>query len=118
LGTSAYDAADVLVVPSLYEVWGLVVNEALAHGLPVIASDQVAAADHLITPGVTGEIFPAGDAAALRAAVAKLARWTERDYENCASVARPAAAAASHEHVATALIHAAELAVRQRAQRQ
>ena len=36
-----YAAADVLVLPALREVWGLVVNEALAHGLFVIASDEV-----------------------------------------------------------------------------
>ena len=55
-----YRQADVLVVPSLFEPWGLVVHEGLAHGLPVIATDQVAAADDLIDSGVNGYVVPAG----------------------------------------------------------
>lgn len=47
-------AADVLVLPSKYEPWGLVVNEAMAAGLPVIASRKVGAAVDLIRTGVTG----------------------------------------------------------------
>jgi len=56
----AYREADVLVVPSLYEPWGLVVHEGLAYGLPVIATDQVGAADDLVDPGVNGFIVPCG----------------------------------------------------------
>lgn len=43
--------ADALVIPSVREVWGLVVNEALAAGLFVIASDRVASAADLLDPG-------------------------------------------------------------------
>ncbi len=56
-----YHAADLLVLPSLYsETWGLVVNEALHHGLPAVVSDAVGCAPDLIEPGVTGEIFRSG----------------------------------------------------------
>lgn len=58
-----YHAADLLVLPSLQkETWGLVVNEALHHGLPCAVSAGVGCAPDLIEPGVTGEIFETGSA--------------------------------------------------------
>ncbi len=48
---------DIFILPSLYEPWGLVVEEALYHGLPVLVSQHVGCARDLITPGDTGEIF-------------------------------------------------------------
>jgi glycosyltransferase involved in cell wall biosynthesis len=74
-----YAAADVLVVPSIQtrtfrEPWGLVVNEAMNRGLPVIASDAVgAAAGGLVRDGRNGVIVPAGDAIALAVALKRLA---------------------------------------------
>jgi glycosyltransferase involved in cell wall biosynthesis len=74
-----YAAADVLVVPSIptrtfREPWGLVVNEAMNRGLPVIASDAVgAAAGGLVRDGRNGLVVAAGDPGALAAAIAKLA---------------------------------------------
>ena len=75
-----YEAADVLVVPSIStrtfrEPWGLVVNEAMNRGLPVISSDAVgAAAGGLVKDGRNGIIVPAGDAVALAGALRCLAR--------------------------------------------
>jgi glycosyltransferase involved in cell wall biosynthesis len=64
--TRAYAAADCLVLPSDYgETWGLVVNEAMACGLPAIVSDQVGCAPDLVEEGVTGGVFPCGDINAL-----------------------------------------------------
>lgn len=63
-----FQAADVLVLPSEGEPWGLVVNEALGFGLRVIASDQVGAAYDLLD-GTNGEIYPMGDVAALTTAL-------------------------------------------------
>jgi glycosyltransferase involved in cell wall biosynthesis len=60
--------ADVLVLPSEREVWGLVVNEALAHGLFVVASDEVGAAVDLLTPA-SGSVYPVGDIEALARAM-------------------------------------------------
>jgi glycosyltransferase involved in cell wall biosynthesis len=74
-----YAASDALVVPSIRtrtfrEPWGLVINEAMNRGLPVIASDAVgAAAGGLVRDGVNGLIVPAGDAGALGGAVQRLA---------------------------------------------
>lgn len=62
---SVYARCNVVVVPSSgSEAWGLVVNEALAYGARVIASDKVGAADDLIDAS-NGQRFPAGDVAAL-----------------------------------------------------
>ena len=64
--TRAYAAADCLVLPSDYgETWGLVVNEAMACGLPAIVSDRVGCGPDLVEEGVTGGIFPCGDVDAL-----------------------------------------------------
>ncbi|MFA5976148.1 MAG: glycosyltransferase family 4 protein [Elusimicrobiota bacterium] len=58
----AYVAADALVLPSDgTETWGLVANEAMASGLPVLVCDQAGCAPDLVRPGETGEIFFLGD---------------------------------------------------------
>jgi glycosyltransferase involved in cell wall biosynthesis len=70
--TSAYAAADCLVLPSDHgETWGLVVNEAMACGLPALVSSQVGSAIDLISPGVTGDTYPCGDVAALASLMAR-----------------------------------------------
>lgn len=79
-----YPQIDILVVPSRYEVWGLVVDEALRFGRPVIATDQVGATDDLIEEGVTGEIVPAGDVAALAAAIQRVCAWSDEQLHRCA----------------------------------
>ncbi|MEK6285237.1 MAG: glycosyltransferase [Acidobacteriota bacterium] len=64
--TRAYAAADCLVLPSDHgETWGLVVNEAMACGLPAIVSDQAGCGPDLVEEGVTGGVFPCGDINAL-----------------------------------------------------
>ena len=56
-----YHAADLLVLPSRQgETWGLVVNEALHHGIPCLVSDAVGCAPDLIQAGITGETFQSG----------------------------------------------------------
>lgn len=65
-----YHAADLLVLPSRHsETWGLVVNEALHHGLPCVVSDAVGCAQDLIDVGVTGEVFGIGSSRSLVEAV-------------------------------------------------
>jgi glycosyltransferase involved in cell wall biosynthesis len=59
----AYRMADGLVFPTLSDGFGMVVAEAMAHGLPVITTDQAGAAD-LVTPD-NGLVVPAADARAL-----------------------------------------------------
>ena len=62
-----YQAADVLVVPSEREPWGLVVNEAMAAGVVPVVSDQVGAG-HDLVEGV-GRIYTCGDVGALAEAL-------------------------------------------------
>ena len=63
---SAYAAADVLVLPSdAGETWGLVVNEAMACGLPAFVSESVGCAPDLVLEGATGHRFALGDTGAL-----------------------------------------------------
>ncbi|MEB3209759.1 MAG: glycosyltransferase family 4 protein [Leptolyngbyaceae bacterium] len=62
--------ADLFVLPSRYDGWGVVVNQALGAGLPLICSDAVGAAHDLITPSINGTIFPAEDVTALYKALA------------------------------------------------
>lgn len=49
-----YALADVFVFPSLYDVWGLVLNEAMACGLPVVASPIAGATRDLVVDGQNG----------------------------------------------------------------
>jgi hypothetical protein len=67
-----YHLSDVLVVPSDSEAWGLVVNEAMAAGLAVIASHVVGAIPELVYPGMNGLIFHRGDVAGLADAMRSL----------------------------------------------
>jgi len=70
---AAYAAADVLVLPSTgRETWGLVANEALACGTPVVLSDAVGAAPDLAGDGVAGRVFPVGDIGALAGAIGEI----------------------------------------------
>lgn len=80
-GLSAwYHAADVLVLPSLeMETWGLVVNDALHHGLPAVVSDAVGCAPDLIASWRTGEVCEAGNAVSLACALERCASWSLED---------------------------------------
>ncbi len=69
----AYKAADVLVLPSVQDTWGLVVNEAMAHARACIVSDRVGCVPDLIDPGVTGFAFPPGNVEALTGCVRLIA---------------------------------------------
>ena len=60
--TKAYVAADALVLPSDGgETWGLVVNEAMACGLPCFISDRVGCGPDMVASNETGDIFRLGD---------------------------------------------------------
>jgi glycosyltransferase involved in cell wall biosynthesis len=69
-----YAAADAFVLPSRSEQWGMVLNEAALAGLPLVATDAAGAAHELIEDGVNGFRVPAGDEAALAAALERLVR--------------------------------------------
>ncbi len=56
--TEYYKAADLLVLPTYSDVWGLVINEAMANGLAVVTTDRCVAGMELIENGVNGYIVP------------------------------------------------------------
>jgi glycosyltransferase involved in cell wall biosynthesis len=64
---ACYTGADLLVLPSEYEPFGLVINEAMLCGCMAAASDQVGAARDLIAPVDPSFIYPCGDVTALAA---------------------------------------------------
>lgn len=78
-GLSAwYHAADLLLLPSReMETWGLVVNDALHHGLPAVVSAAVGCAPDLVLPGCTGELCAVDDAQALSAALVRSTAWSD-----------------------------------------
>ncbi|MEZ5304493.1 MAG: glycosyltransferase family 4 protein [Verrucomicrobiales bacterium] len=95
--------ASCFVLPSRHDGWGVVVNQAIGSGLPVIASDAVGASE-LIEAGVNGCVVPAGDAGALadamlaigadatlRASMSQAARVTAAELAPQAGAARLAA---------------------------
>ena len=64
-----YTAADVFVHPTREDIWGLVINEAMAKGLPVITTDRCIAGLELITSDAFGKIVSVGDHNALANAI-------------------------------------------------
>jgi glycosyltransferase involved in cell wall biosynthesis len=108
-----YTASDILVLPSSYEPFGLVVNEAMLCGCPVVVSDRVGARFDLVRPGETGYIFPCGDVAALAAALSDALR-DRSELHRMGEAARKRMETWSHLDYARALMHAVSKAVEMR----
>lgn len=70
-----YALAHFLVLPTLLDVWGLVVNEAMASGVPVLCSRYAGCAEELIIPGETGDVFDPEDTIAFSDLLRK---WLQR----------------------------------------
>lgn len=67
-----YGVADLIVLPSWSEVWGLVINEAMSCGLPVISTENVGSSRDLIKNGINGYLIKARDSQALYQAIKKV----------------------------------------------
>jgi glycosyltransferase involved in cell wall biosynthesis len=74
----AYVAADLLVLPSRAEGWGLVVNEAMNFSLPIIVSDRVGCGPDLVQPEVNGEVFEHNSTEALEAVLERFLAQPEQ----------------------------------------
>ena len=68
-----FAASDIFVLPTRYDIWGLVINEAMSFGLPIISTDKCAAADELINIFDNGIIVPIEDEKQLAKAIDTLA---------------------------------------------
>jgi glycosyltransferase involved in cell wall biosynthesis len=75
---AVYTAADVMVLPSEYEPFAVVVNESFCCGTPVVASDRVGAARDLIAPVDPSLIYPCGNASVLAQLLNRLLSDRER----------------------------------------
>lgn len=71
-------AADLFVLPSFSETWGLVVNEAMLYGRPCVVTNRVGCGPDLVDPGLTGEICEARSAPSLAAALRRGLQLAER----------------------------------------
>ncbi len=73
-----YAAADVFVLTSRHEPWGLVINEAMHFGLPIIATSVCGAVDDLVVDGVNGFVVPPEDHENLADRLGELLRTPSR----------------------------------------
>lgn len=87
-----YALADAFVLPTHGDTWGLVLNEAMVCGTPVVTTTAAGAVGDLVRDGETGLVVPPGDRAALRDVLARLvtddrlaARLAERGTERAAA---------------------------------
>ncbi|HTL70107.1 MAG TPA: glycosyltransferase family 4 protein [Candidatus Eisenbacteria bacterium] len=102
-----YAAADLLALPSdARETWGLVVNEAMACGLPAVVSDAAGCSADLVIEGETGSVFRTGDAAALAEAVERF--LPRRDKPETTAALRRVTAAHSPASAADGILEAAK----------
>lgn len=85
---SFYHASDVLFVPSTFETWGLVVNEAMASGIPAIVTENCGVANDLVIPNETGFVFKEGDLAAAESMVRILITNSDRRMRLCENAKR------------------------------
>lgn len=84
-----YDLCDLFVLPSRFEPWGLVVNEAMNAARPIVVSDRVGAAADLVADGENGFVYSSGDVAALAAVLTRLVESANlRNKMGAASLAR------------------------------
>jgi glycosyltransferase involved in cell wall biosynthesis len=67
-----FHIADIFIIPSIAEPWGLVLNEAMCCQCAIIASDEVVAAKDLVQNGINGYIFKAGNVADLKYKLSKI----------------------------------------------
>lgn len=102
-----YACADVLVLPSAHETWGLVVNEAMACGCPVVVSDRVGCLPDMILP-LTGACFAGDQPEALAEAIASVLHLRTRDEAVMLAALAEVSDAHSPSIVATQLHRAVE----------
>jgi len=92
-----YSEASALILPSVKDTWGLVVNEAMAAGLPCLVSSACGCAVDLVEPGVTGWRFDPADPEALAVLMATVERQSLEERQAMTTAARSRVQAFSPE---------------------
>lgn len=86
--SSYYLGADLFILPTRGDVWGLVINEAMAYGLPVITTDQCVAGLELVKNGENGYVIPADDSDAIVNALTTVLQQTQEMGNKSLSIIR------------------------------
>jgi glycosyltransferase involved in cell wall biosynthesis len=93
-------------MPSLADEWGMVVNEAMATGLPVLGSTGCVAVEEMVAEGESGWKYAPGDADGLAEALDKLLSRSRNELRAMGDKARAVAFLNSDEHVAEMILKA------------
>ncbi len=100
--------ADLLAFPTLADEWGLVVNEAMAAGLPVLASCRAQAAEEMVSDGENGWLFDPTDPASTEAALSRALDTPAASRMAMGDAARQTAERFSHANTVRRMIEAIE----------
>lgn len=111
-----YAISDLFVCPSLGDQWALVVNEAMACGLPVITTYNVGAAYDLVKPGENGFVIEPGDVKALHIAI-KEALESEEKLKQMGSVSRKIISKYTHEQAVSGFLKAIDFVINHHSKR-
>ncbi len=98
--------SDALILPSYSEPWGLVVNEAMVCGLPVLVSDRCGCAPDLVNPGVNGFIFDPYQPEQLAHSITSLIHCSSTERTRMGAVSMETIAAYSPQAVASEMLTA------------
>ncbi len=107
-----YAAADCFVFPTLGDTWGMVVNESMAAGLPVLGSVLGQASVELIREGESGWLFDPRDRGAMSAALERFFSTPDEALPAMGEKARIAASAIGPDNVAQRFVDSCERAIR------
>ena len=106
--TDYFNDTDAFILPSLSETWGLVVNEAMAAGLPVLLSDSINSAADLLQEGVNGFGFDPFDIDTIIAAIGKYIKLDNAEKIAMGQKSQEIIDSLSYEKMGTALFSALE----------
>lgn len=105
-----YLASTVFVLPSLSEPWGLVVDEAITMGLPVLISNRCGCVPDIVKEGENGFVFSPDDVQALTEAMQKMMGSSELEKMRMASlrISQSCSPSISAKHIAEGLLRAGD----------
>jgi glycosyltransferase involved in cell wall biosynthesis len=106
-----YAEAGILVLPTLADEWGMVVNEAMAAGLPVLGSVYSQAVEELVDEGTTGWVFRPDVASGIEAAIETALNTSVAELNQMRELARKRVASITPEYAASQMIGAISAAM-------